>query len=138
MSAADSLARLRVPRGLGRFLGLVLVTLVATAAGVWQVHARYETVRLGYAIDESRFEARRLLERTKRLELSLATWKDPERVRRLASDRLGMRVAAPSDELVIPSGETAPSARIDAPAPAASTATTAPAAPPAPGEGGAP
>jgi cell division protein FtsL len=95
-------ARLRIGWKLGRFIGLVLVMVGVAAAGIYQVHARYELVRLGYALDNERFEHRRLLETHKRLRLSLASYQDPEAVRVMAEERLGMRVAGQEDELVVP------------------------------------
>lgn len=93
---------LRIGWKLGRFIALVLVMVGVTVAGIYQVHARYELVRLGYALDSDRFEHRRLLETQKRLRLSLATYKDPEAVRVLAEQRLGMRVAEQQDEFQVP------------------------------------
>ncbi len=92
----------RVSWRVGRFMGLVLVMLAVTLAGLYQVHQRYELIRLGYQLDEDRFEHRRLLETHKRLRLSLATWKDPTTVRALATDQLGMHRAEAYDEFVVP------------------------------------
>ena len=105
------LQQVRSPRigwRLGRFIALVLVMVGVTAAGVYQVHARYELVELGYALDSERFEHRRLLEAHKRLKLSLATYKDPEAVRTLAEERLGMHVADQQHELQVPDPAHAP------------------------------
>lgn len=92
----------RVGWRVGRFAALALVMLAVTATGLYQVHQRYELVRLGYQLDEDRFEHRRLLETNKRLRLSLATWKDPTTVRAMAEDQLGMRQAEAYDEFVVP------------------------------------
>jgi cell division protein FtsL len=100
--------RFRLSWRAGRFLALVGAMALVTAAGLHQVRDRYETVRLGYAIDDARFEARRLLEERKRLHLTLAAWKDPDHVRRLARERLGMKEAGASDELRVPVPDEAP------------------------------
>lgn len=109
---------LRLRTGLGRLLAIGLGMAVLTAAGALQVHNRYETVRLGYAIDNARFEARTLLEESKRLRLTLAAWKDPEHVRRLATERLGMKETDSSSELVVPGGDLAPALPVPAAPPA--------------------
>ncbi|MGM0576595.1 MAG: hypothetical protein ACQEXJ_12770 [Myxococcota bacterium] len=99
------MSRRRVPRlgwrG-GRFLAAVFVMAALTAAGIYQVHQRYQVVRLGYALDDARFDHQRLLEQRKRLRLALSTYKDPVAVRELAREHLDMKEAEPRDELIVP------------------------------------
>lgn len=90
----------------GRFALLMLVTMGVAAAGLYQVRARFEIVRLGYAVDAQRFEHRRLLEQQKRLRLSLATYEDPREVESYAHEHLDMRAATDRDELIVPDGDT--------------------------------
>jgi hypothetical protein len=90
----------------GRFALLMLVTMGVAAAGLYQVRARFEIVRLGYAVDAQRFEHRRLLEQQKRLRLSLATYEDPREVESYAHQNLDMRAATDRDELIVPDGAT--------------------------------
>ncbi len=90
----------------GRLALLMLVTMGVAAAGLYQVRARFEIVRLGYAVDAQRFEHRRLLEQQKRLRLSLATYEDPREVERYALQNLDMRAATDRDELIVPDGDT--------------------------------
>ncbi|MEZ4266099.1 MAG: cell division protein FtsL [Myxococcota bacterium] len=92
----------------GRFALLMLVTMGVAAAGLYQVRARFEIVRLGYAVDAQRFEHRRLLEQQKRLRLSLATYEDPREVESYARQNLDMRTATDRDELIVPDGASAP------------------------------
>jgi cell division protein FtsL len=90
----------------GRFVVLLLITVGVAAAGLYQVRARFEIVRLGYSVDAQRFEHRRLLEQNKRLRLSLATYEDPREVESYAREQLEMRPATDRDELIVPDGET--------------------------------
>ncbi|MCB9728827.1 MAG: cell division protein FtsL [Deltaproteobacteria bacterium] len=90
----------------GRFAALMLLTMGVAGAGLYQVRARFEIVRLGYAVDAQRFEHRRLLEQQKRLRLSLATFEDPRQVESYARQHLDMHEATERDELIVPDGAT--------------------------------
>lgn len=94
--------RLRLPRDLGRVLALVLVIGALTSIGVYQVWSQHRVIVMAYAIDQERFEHTRLLERSKRLELTLANYKDPATVRALARESLGMHAPTARDEFHLP------------------------------------
>lgn len=89
--------------GLGRFLFLVIFTVVFTALGLWQVNRQYDVIRTGYGIDKDLFEYRRMLEAEKRLTLLISAYKDPSALGSFAEDELGMRRPERDDELVVPS-----------------------------------
>lgn len=88
--------------GLGRFIFLIVFTVVMTGLGIWQVRRQYEVVAQGYAIDRNLFEYRRLLERQKRLNLMLSAYKDPSALQVFAEEELGMRRPGRDDSLFIP------------------------------------
>jgi len=94
--------RLRLRYGVGRMVILVLVTVAMTGLGVYQVDRQYAVVAVGYALDRDVFEYRRQLEIRKRLELTLATYKDPIAVRAFAAEALEMREPGPEQDLHIP------------------------------------
>ena len=89
----------------GQLVLMILGMLVLTGAGIYQVHARYQIIHLGYALDRARFEHQELLERDKRLRLSLATHEDPTMVKRRAEQWLDMKRPEPGDELEVPQPE---------------------------------
>ncbi len=102
----------------GRFISFVALMIVVVGTGLYQVHERHKLVQLGYVLDDDRFEQRRLLETNKRLKLALSAHKDPNAVRTIATDRLGMRAATQTDEFRVPTnGAVEPAAedRVDEP-----------------------
>jgi cell division protein FtsL len=68
---------------LGAFL---LVVGVATA----QVSLRYRAIRAGYELGERMDELRALDEQNRKLRLELSLLRSPERIERLARDKLGL------------------------------------------------
>ena len=94
--------RHRLGWGLGRFIALVIFTIVMTVFGLYQVSSQYDVVRLGYALDDDLFAYRQALESQKRLRLTLSTYRDPTAVRAFAEDVLGMKLPDHRDELVVP------------------------------------
>jgi len=89
----------------GRFMAFIALTVVVVATGIYQVHERHRIIQLGYVLDTDRFHQRRLLETNKRLRLALSAHKDPNAVRTIATDRLGMRTATQIDEFRVPDHE---------------------------------
>ena len=63
---------------------------VVVTAAVAQVSLRYRVVRAGYAIGEQMAEQRVLEEEARKLRLELSTLRSPERVEKLAREKLGM------------------------------------------------
>jgi len=94
-------------------LAIVLVFTVVTASlGIYKVHQQYEVIRLGYLLDQDRFDLREELETYKRLRLSVASYEHPTTVTTMARKQLDMRPPRPTDELLVP----APSDEAPAPA----------------------
>ena len=89
----------------GRFVGFVALMMMVVATGLYQVHERHQLVQLGYILDSDRFHQHRLLETNKRLRLALSAHKDPNAVRTIATERLGMRTATQIDEFRVPDDE---------------------------------
>lgn len=100
--------RLRIPRDLGRVAVLALVIASLTGVGLYQVWSQHRVIVMAYAIDQERFEHTRLLERSKRLELTLSKYKDPGTVRALARENLGMHPPTARDEFHLPEAPVAP------------------------------
>lgn len=103
--------RMRAPRlswRVGRFIGFIVIVIMVVGTGIYQVHQRHQLIQLGYVLDADRFEQRRLLETNKRLRLALSAHKDPNAVRTIAKDRLGMRAATQTDEFRVPNDKTVP------------------------------
>ena len=87
---------------------LVLVILVTGA--ILHVHARLQEVHLGYDLSEAAQENRKLLVERRKLQVEVATLRSPRRLRKLASEKLGLM--EPKPEQIIrprskPKGEQA-------------------------------
>jgi cell division protein FtsL len=103
----------RAPRlswRVGRFVSFVVLVILVVGTGLYQVHERHKLIQLGYVLDADRFEQRRLLETNKRLQLALSAHKDPNAVRTIAKERLGMRAATQTDEFRVPDDKAVPTA----------------------------
>ena len=85
----------------GRFLAILLVTIGVSGAGIYQVHDRYQVVRLGYALDDARKTQQELLENQKRLRLRYDTKTHPNKVAVQAAD-LQMKRAGAREEYLVP------------------------------------
>jgi len=77
---------------IGRWLGLLLVPGLLAAAQVGMTHQRLELARQHAAVQQ---EVRSVHAEISRLTLELATLSRPERLRRLAVSKLGMRPPTP-------------------------------------------
>jgi cell division protein FtsL len=100
--------RFHLSRDLGRIAILFLVIAGLTCVGIYQVWSQHRVIVMAYAIDQERFEHTRLLERSKRLELTLSKYKDPSTVRALARDSLGMHPPTARDEFHLPEAAVEP------------------------------
>lgn len=94
--------------GLGQLLLVLGFTVATTAAGVYTVYSQYQVVKLGYALDQQLFDYRRELEASKRLNLSISSYKHPSAVRAFADEALDMRQPSNADELIVPAPPVAP------------------------------
>jgi cell division protein FtsL len=68
-------------------LGAFAIVVVAAAL---HVSLRYRVIRTGYAIGERLAEKRELEEEARKIRLELSLLRSPERVERLAREKLGM------------------------------------------------
>ncbi len=71
---------------------ICLVVAIVTAAFVFHLYVRFEAVRLGYEMSQSRSERARLLIERRELRLELASLKSPQRVETEAREKLGMEM----------------------------------------------
>lgn len=86
-----------------RFLALWTAAVLATAAAfVVHLALRFETVRLGYEVGQTRREQRRLVEQRRLLAIEAATLRQTQRVEAVARGTLRMEVPAP--DRVVPVG----------------------------------
>ncbi len=83
--------------GLRSFVLVAVFVSILTSLGIYQVWHRYQVYQLGMELSTETLKYRSMLDESRRLRLELATLKRVERIRREASDRLGMRVPAPQD-----------------------------------------
>ena len=94
-------SRPRLGWRVGRFLSILLLTIGMSAAGIYQVHDRYEVVDLGYSIDDARQSQQELLENQKRMRLRYDTTTHPNHVKTRAHD-LQMKQAGAREEYLVP------------------------------------
>ena len=100
----------------GLFVALVLMTVIMTGLGLYQVNESYGIARLGHGLEQSRLTMRDLVEEDKRLRIRIDAHKHPNQVLRKARN-LNMRHARPSDEFYVPSEAREGWPRDDAPGP---------------------
>ena len=85
-----------------RYLALWMVAVVATgAAFVSFLALRFETVRLGYELDETTREHKRLAELKRLVALEAETLRERQRVHAIAERALGMVVPDPAQVVVV-------------------------------------
>lgn len=87
---------------IGLFVALVMLTVVMTCLGLYQVNESYRIARLGHDLETSRLTQRDLLEEEKRLRIRIDAHKHPNQVLQKAQN-LDMRRARPADEFYVPS-----------------------------------
>ena len=86
-----------------RFLAMWSVAIfAATVAFVTYLALRFETVRLGYSVDEANRTHKELEENVRLLSLEVQSLREHTRVSAIASQTLGMRV--PGKDAVVPVG----------------------------------
>lgn len=114
--------------GLGRFVFLIVFTVLFTGLGLWQVNRQYTVIERGYRVDRELSDFRREFETRKRLSLLLSAHKDPNTLRAVALEELGMTLPDRDHELHVPGPAHRPSP-IPAPVSADDPMPTAPAGP---------
>jgi cell division protein FtsL len=86
----------------GRALALLLVTVFFTTAALAHVWVRLQVVRLGYKISQETEREKRLQQIHRKLQVEKALLRNPERLERLARERL--RLAMPDPGIIQPLG----------------------------------
>ena len=86
-------------RGAVVLMATVLATLVATA--VAQVWTHLRAIEYGYKISKASRIRTRLLEQQRRLSIELALLKDPARIAKIATTRLGLQVPEPDQMRIL-------------------------------------
>lgn len=80
----------------GTLLMLVIMFVSVTAAALAHVSLRLGVIRMAYAISEASAERRALEEQKRKLLIERSLLRSPERIERLAHDKLGMRHPLPA------------------------------------------
>ena len=80
---------------------VVLCAMVLTIGAVLFLWQRYQYIRLGFEISALRRDKTRLEERIEPLEVEAAYLSRPERIEKLARDRLGLRPPQPEQMIQI-------------------------------------
>ncbi|MBN2497861.1 MAG: cell division protein FtsL [Deltaproteobacteria bacterium] len=99
--AESSGRRLRWPRSWWMW---ALLLAVLTAAACLHVRARLAVVQLGYKLSEASTENRRLLVERRKLQVEMATLRSPQRLRKLAHEKLGLVEPRPEQILRLAPG----------------------------------
>lgn len=85
-----------------RFVVLWLAAIAASAAAfVAHLALRFETVRLGYEVDQARRDQARLVEQERLLAIEVATLRGSDRVEAIARGALGMDLPPPERVVTI-------------------------------------
>lgn len=79
----------------GRILALLLLTAFFTVAALAHVWVRLQVVRLGYQISLETDKEKELLQRHRKLQVEMALLRSPERLERLASEKLRLTMPDP-------------------------------------------
>ncbi|MFH2010551.1 MAG: cell division protein FtsL [bacterium] len=83
--------------GVGRrAVALLAVTVFFTTAALAHVWVRLQVVRLGYQISQETDREKRLQQAHRKLQVERALLRNPERLERLARERLNLTTPAPS------------------------------------------
>jgi len=90
--------------GVGRLVFLIGFTALFTGLGIYQVNRQYDVVARGYRVDRELFDVRMELETRKRLSLLLSAHRNPNTLRTVALEELGMELPSRDSELFVPSG----------------------------------
>lgn len=80
----------------GTLILLVVMFVSVTAAALAHVSLRLGVIRMAYTISEASSARRALEQKHRKLLIERSLLRSPERIERLARDKLGMRHPAPS------------------------------------------
>lgn len=76
-----------------------LVLLILVAGAILHVHSRLEEVHLGYSLSKAAYANRKLMAERRKLQVEVATLRSPQRLRKLAFEKLGLREPRPEQIL---------------------------------------
>jgi len=97
--AQASSSRARTSRWPVHWLACVLIVLLIATAAMLHVRSKLIVVQLGYELSQATQEHKRLLADQRKLQVEVATLRNPRRIRRLAMDSLGL--SEPAAEQII-------------------------------------
>lgn len=80
--------------------------LAFALAGIVNVRAKHAVVQLGYSLSQASREHERLLADQRKLQVEVATLRSPSRLRKLATEMLGLGEPAPAQILRIDGAES--------------------------------
>jgi cell division protein FtsL len=95
MAERKAKLRQRIPWGIKTFALTFGFVGILTGLGIYQVWQQYEVYSLGVELSHETLSYRALLDNNRRLRLERATLKRGERVRKEATERMGMRIPMP-------------------------------------------
>ncbi len=97
--AASKTSRRRNPKLIALWLSLLCVFVVELFVSTW---VRVQCVRVGYEISTLTKERQRLTELQDNLRVELARLKSPQRITKIAGEKLGLTLPAPNQVMVMP------------------------------------
>jgi len=86
----------RRPRSTGKVIAVMLLTAFFTTAALAHVWVRLQVVRLGYSISQATERETKLQQMHRKLEVERALLRNPERLQRLARERLHLSMPDPA------------------------------------------
>ncbi len=84
------------PRKTGKVIAVLLLTAFFTTAALAHVWVRLQVVRLGYSISQETDRETKLQQMHRKLEVERALLRNPERLQRLARERLHLSMPDPA------------------------------------------
>lgn len=91
--------KLRTQRSIGVWIVLMLVFIMEMLLYTW---SRVQCVRLGYGISTAIEQQRELRLLQNNLKIELARLKSPERIAKIATERLGLMTPKPEQTIIVP------------------------------------
>ena len=82
-------------------LTAILVVASFAAVGLFHTWLRIEGLRIGYSLSQATTEQRALVRENERLRLEVATLEAPDRIERIARQKLGMRQPRAGEVIVV-------------------------------------
>jgi len=80
----------------------ILLLCLLVAESLLYTWCRIQYIQIGYEIVEKQKERERLLDLQRKLRIELAHLKSPERIRRIATKQLGLRIPDSNQIVVLP------------------------------------